>query len=151
MMRHTKWNHQGGWEDGHFRGLPWVQCSHHAGHGYGGCRASPERPPAVDGEWCISDDDASAPKSSLRPAGTGQPRGSLMAASSGPRQRPAPATQHLGRRQINIAQRAHERYPAPIKKRRIRSKKTHQVNAFFCLIKTLPLICFCFYFASRLR
>ena len=50
-----------------------------------------------------------------------------------------------------MALRAHERYPAPIKKRRIRSKKTHQVNAFFCLIKPLPLICFSFYFASRLR
>ena len=50
-----------------------------------------------------------------------------------------------------ISQRAHERYPAPIKKRRIRSKKTHQVDAFFCLIKPLPLICFSFYFASRLR
>ena len=50
-----------------------------------------------------------------------------------------------------MALRAHERYPAPIKKRRIRSKKTHQVNAFFCLIKPLPLICFSFYFDSRLR
>ena len=48
-----------------------------------------ERPPAVAGDRSTRVEDVSAPRSPPRPAGTGQPLGSLMAASSAPRQSPS--------------------------------------------------------------